>query len=168
MKVPALRLAAAFVMLVGCGPKRGGGDDSETDGLVSIDVMPANATLTYTGTPASLAYTALGHYDDGHTAPLPDAMFSLDAPGALLGTFDAATFTASGTAAGKAGVRAALGDITGDTALEVAMQLTELGSGVPDGAGSDFPIRCRPAPRRRCSTIRSMARSCRRASRRPT
>ena len=101
-------LVRPFVLclLVACGPSGGGDGD-----LVSIDVEPANATLAYTGAPVSLDYHAIGHFADGSTAELPDAVFSLDVEGARLGEIAAATFTASGQGAGKGAVTAQLGDV---------------------------------------------------------
>src|SRR5690606_29276718 len=62
-----------WLVLTACGSSGGSGGD-----LVSIDVEPANATLTYTGSPVSVDYKAIGHFADGSTAELPDAVFSLD------------------------------------------------------------------------------------------
>ena len=142
MRMPAVRLAAVVVLFVGttaCGPKPGGGGDDQTSGLVSIDVLPANAMINYTGTPATLGYTAVGHYDDGHTAPLTGATFGLDDRAALLGALDAdANFTASGTGAGKGQIAATLGDVHGATSVIVQMHTTTFGTGVDPGAGSNF------------------------------
>lgn len=142
MRMPAVRLGAVVVLFVGvaaCGTKHTGGGDDQSDGLVSIDVLPANATVTYTGSPVTLAYTALGHYDDGHTAPLATAAFGLDDTAALLGTLDAtATFTATGTGAGKGQISATLGEIHGATSVIVQMHTTTFGAGVDPGAGSNF------------------------------
>lgn len=129
-------LVRSFVWLVlaACG-STGGGDGE----LVSIDVEPANATLTYTGSPVSLDYKAIGHFADGSTAELPDAVFSLDAEGARLGEIAAATFTTSGQGAGKGVVTAQSGDLTGATSVIVTIHQTDVGPGVPaDGAGK-FP-----------------------------
>ncbi len=124
-----------LVMLVACGPDGSSGDGD----LVSIEVEPANATLTYTGTPVSLDYKAIGHYADGSTRELPDAVFSLDAQGTALGAFSAATFTASGQSAGKGGVLAQSGDISGATSVLVAVHRTEIGPGVPADGATKFP-----------------------------
>lgn len=136
-----VRLFAATCLLAACGPKHGSGDDDGTDGLVSIDVMPADATLTFTGTPATLAYSAVGHYDDGTTKPLDaaDVTFSLDSAASGLGTIDGVTFTANGAAAGKGAVQATVGSVVGTTGLMVIVHTTQVGSGVDPNAGSNFP-----------------------------
>jgi hypothetical protein len=121
--------------VVACGPDSDGGNGE----LVSIEVEPANATLTYTGTPVSLDYRAIGHFKDGSTAELPDAVFSLDAAGAALGEFSAAKFTASGGAAGKGGVTATLDDVTGTTSVIVVIHRIDLGPGVPADGATKFP-----------------------------
>jgi hypothetical protein len=122
-------------VIAACGP---GGDDGNGD-LVSIDVEPANATLTFTGSPVSLDYHAIGHFKDGSTAELPDAVFSLDNDGVKLGAFSAATFTANGQGAGKGGVIATVGELTGATGVIVTVHRTDLGPGVPPDGASKFP-----------------------------
>jgi hypothetical protein len=129
-------LVRSFVWLVLAACGSSGGGDGE---LVSIDVEPANATLAYTGSPVSLDYHAIGHFADGSTAELPDAVFSLDAEGARLGDIAAATFTASGQGAGKGGVIATRGDVTGATGVIVTVHRTDLGPGVPADGASHFP-----------------------------
>jgi len=124
-----------FVVLAACGPSSGGGNGD----LVSIDVEPANAMLTYTGTPVALDYHAIGHFKDGSTADLPDAVFSLDVDGAKLGAISGVTFTASGQGAGKGVVSAQLDDISGATAVIVTVHRTDLGPGVPADGASKFP-----------------------------
>jgi hypothetical protein len=134
-----------LVAAAGCGPKHGGGgdDDGGSGAYTSIDVLPPNATITYTGTPATIGYSAVGHLADGTTQPIDpaDVVFSLDADGAQLGTIDSAsaTFTATGAAAGKGAVQATVGAVTGATSVMVVVHTTQLGSGVPPDAGSDFP-----------------------------
>src|SRR6478672_8547265 len=95
-----------FSWLAACGPSSG--HDGE---LVSIEVEPANATLTYTGSPASLDYHAIGKYADGSTEELTDAVFTLDNAGVALGSFSGGTFGVSGNAAGKGGVIAQVGSV---------------------------------------------------------
>lgn len=131
-------IARPFVLLVlvACGPS--GGDDDH-GGLVSLEVEPANATLTYTGTPVSLDYKAIGTYADGTKAEVTDATFALDVAGAALGELSAARFTASGQGAGKGGVLATAGDISGATSVIVVVHRTDLGPGVPADGASKFP-----------------------------
>ena len=131
-----------FSWLVACGPSSGGHDDGD---LVSIEVQPANATLTYTGDPASLEYHAIGTYKDGSTEELTDAVFSLDNAGAALGTFTGDTFGVSGNAAGKGGVIAQAGSVTGSTSVIVQIHRTEIGPGVPADGATKFPDTVAPA-----------------------
>ena len=77
----------ALFVIAACGSS----NDPAKD-LVSITVEPENATLEYAGTPLTLDYQAIGHYADGHEAPIPDAVFTLDADGARLGNFSAAQY----------------------------------------------------------------------------
>jgi hypothetical protein len=127
--------AVAVVLVAACGPSA----DDPAGILMSLEIQPANATLTYTGTPISLDYKAIGTYADGHTAEVPNAEFSLDADGSRLGQFDAATFAASGNAAGKGGVFATVGDQVAATSVIVNVHPTRLGPGVPADAPDKFP-----------------------------
>lgn len=129
-------LVSVLVALVSaCGPSSG--DDGPE--LMSIDVEPANATLTFTGTPVSLDYRAIGHYADGTTAEIADAEFTLDNDAARLGVLTGATFTASGQGAGKGVVTARSGEATGATSVIVLIHRTDLGPGVPADGATKFP-----------------------------
>lgn len=123
--------------LAACGPAAGV-DPSGHGALLSIEVQPANAALEWTGTPATLDYTAVGHYEDGTVGALPAAVFSLDEPGARLGSLAAAKFSASGVAAGKGGVTATFDDQSGATSVIVTVHTTTLGDGVDPGAAGQF------------------------------
>src|SRR5262249_20651788 len=133
--VPLMRLLRIFMLcaVAGCGPS------VQEPALTSIEIMPADAMLAYEGTPLTLDYTAMGTFADGHRAPIPDAVFSLDAGGALLGSFAAATFSVSGLAAGKGGVFATVGDVVASTTVLVTSHPTRLGPGVPSDAPGKFP-----------------------------
>jgi hypothetical protein len=133
------QLVGLVLVLVqfGCGgTDKPGGDHGE---LLSIEVEPANATLTYTGTPVVQVYRAIGRFADGTEHELPDAVFSLDTEGSLLGTFSGATFTAGGQGAGKGGIFARAGDVTGATSVIVTVHRTDLGPGVPSDGATKFP-----------------------------
>lgn len=126
---------AALLVITACGPST----KDPAEDLMTIEVAPANATLTYTGAPLQLEYTAIGHYADGHTAPIPDAVFALDAEGALLGNINAAQFEATGAAAGKGGVLAQSGSIVGGTSVAVVIHPVRIGPGVPANGEDNFP-----------------------------
>ncbi len=124
---------AALLVFSACGSSKDAKD------LVSIDIEPANATLTYTGAPLTLDYTAIGHYADGHMAPIPDAVFSLDDQAALLGNLTDAQFEATGAAGGKGGVLAQVGSLTGGTSVAVIVHPVHIGPGVPANGADNFP-----------------------------
>ena len=126
---------AALILLVACGPSV---QDPSLE-LTSLDIEPANATLTYTGTPVSLDYKAIGHYADGHTAEVPDATFSLDADGQRLGDLAVAKFAASGAAGGKGGVLAQAGSVTAGTSVVVVIHPVNRGPDVPADGADKFP-----------------------------
>jgi hypothetical protein len=116
-------------VLIGCGP----GHD-QTDGLVQIEVQPANATVTWeNGVTQPLDYTAIGHYADGHAVALNDVVFSLDTAAQTLGSLAVTEFKASGAAAGTGTVQAMLGDVMGATGVSVIVHQVH-----GDGAGN-FP-----------------------------
>src|SRR6476620_7629111 len=106
-----------LLLAAACGPDGSSGSGD----LVSIDIEPANATLTFTGTSVSQDYRAIGHYADGSSGALDKAVFSLDVDAARLGTFGGPTFTAAGQGAGKGSVLAQVGDITGATGVIVVV-----------------------------------------------
>ncbi|HEY4144717.1 hypothetical protein, partial [Pinirhizobacter sp.] len=141
MRAALVGLIFVAAVSAACGPSHGpGAGDDVNEGLVSIDVNPPNQTLTYAGTPATVAYTATGHFSDGSTRVIDpgDVAFSLDADGETLGTITNGTFTALGTAAGKGGVEATVGTIVGSTSVMVVVHTTQFGSGVDPAAGSNF------------------------------
>lgn len=126
---------AALFVVAACGPSA---KDPAKD-LMSISVEPENATLEYKGAPLTLDYTAIGHYADGHDAPIPDAVFALDADGALLGNINVAQFQATGSAGGKGGVIAQAGALSGGTSVIVTVHPVHLGPGVPANGADNFP-----------------------------
>src|SRR5687767_9542297 len=127
--------STVFIVLAACGSSSGNGHGD----LLSLEIEPANATLTYTGTPVNQDYVAMGTYADGTIEPVPDAIFSLDDAGSRLGTFSGATFTAGGQGAGKGGVFAQAGELTAATSVIVVIHRTDLGPGVPADGATKFP-----------------------------
>lgn len=107
--------------------------------VTSIDVMPANATIAVdNGSSAPLGYTAVGHFSDGHSETLTDAVFSLDADAARLGAIAGAQLTANGNAAGTGMVIAQSRGATGMTGVTVTVHRVKLGMGVPSDAPGKF------------------------------
>ncbi len=131
--VPAL---VFFTALLACGPSSSGGDD--TRGLQAIEVQPANATVLYTGTAQPIDYTAIGHYADGHTAPLTDVAFSLDGDASQIGTLTQAEFAANGLVAGTGTITAVAGSLSGATAVSVMMHTTHIDPMAPAGSEGNF------------------------------
>ena len=132
--VPAM---VFFTTLLACGPSSPGGDD--TIGLQAIEVKPANATVLYTGTAQPIDYTAIGHYADGHQAPLTAVAFSLDGDASQIGTLTQAKFAANGVAAGTGTVTAVAGSLSGATGVSVIMHTTHVDPMAPAGSESNFP-----------------------------
>ena len=103
---------------------------------MSIEVQPPDATVAIDngagGSP--IAYTAIGHYSDGKSAPIGDATFALDDVGARIGALSGTQFTASGGAAGTGHVIASSQGKTGMTGVTVTVHKITLGPGVPADA----------------------------------
>ena len=131
-------VVAAFcaIAAVSCGPSM---KSDPYEDLESIEIEPANAVLTYSGTPVTQDYKAIGHFKDGSTKEIPDAVFSLDAAGIALGNMNAAQFEATGASGGKGGVVAQAGDLIGATSVSVVIHNVHIGPGVPAGAENNFP-----------------------------
>ena len=104
--------------------------------LSSIEVQPADATIAIdngTGN-APIGYTAIGHYANGTTAPIADAVFALDDVGQRIGALSGTQFTASGGAAGTGHVTATSQGKSGSTGVTVTVHKVTLGPGVPPDA----------------------------------
>lgn len=121
----------------GTGGGGGGGNGntgggSATMGLVSLTVSPANQTLTVHGmTAATQAYTAKGHFADGHDADVTSAsVFTL--ADASLGTFTGAKFTSSLSRGGTTQVQATAGAVTGSTNVTIVLQQIVKDPGSPN------------------------------------
>jgi Tol biopolymer transport system component len=114
------------------GGGSGAGGGNATKGLVSLTLAPANATLTVHGaTAATQAYTAKGHFTDGHDADVTSStVFSL-ADGSL-GTFSAANFTFSTSRGGTTQVLATAGGVSANTNVTVVLQQIVKDPGSPN------------------------------------
>lgn len=135
-----LALPLFILAIAGCGPTNGRGGNPGMATVKSIDVTPADATIAVDNgaTPTPLGYTAVGHFSDGHTETLGDAVFTLDSSGQHLGNFSGAQFAASGNAAGTGHVIAAARGATGMTGVTVTVHRVKLGPGVPADAPGKF------------------------------
>jgi hypothetical protein len=133
MRTRALLVVAT---LASCGPS---GSDPSTE-LQTIEVQPANATvMVETGASQPVDYTAIGHYIDGHTEALSDALFALDNDATQLGTLTVAEFAANGAAAGTGTVTATSGSLSGATGVSVIVHQSHVDPMAPPGAEADFP-----------------------------
>src|SRR5262245_19779304 len=113
----AAALAGAFclVLTAACGSSSTGDDQpapdggNDIDGLESIDVLPADATLIAEGTtPAVQAYTATGHFADGTTRDITSQVaFTL--ADSQLATFAGAELSTSNRYGGRTTVNARAG-----------------------------------------------------------
>ncbi|MFT3840676.1 MAG: hypothetical protein QM723_27045 [Myxococcaceae bacterium] len=116
----------------GAGGGSGNTGGGSPQGLVSLTVAPANATLTVHGsTAATQPYTAKGHFMDGHDADVTaSTTFTLADP--TLGTFHAANFTSSVSRGGTTQVRGTSGSVSGSTNVTVVLQQVVKDPGSPN------------------------------------
>jgi hypothetical protein len=91
-------------------------------GLQTLEVQPAMADLMFEGnTPATQIYTAIGHFEDGHSEDLTShVVFLID--NFAVGGFQANVFTSSIDNGGRARVRAFIGPIEGFAFLTVKIK----------------------------------------------
>ena len=131
-----------------------GGPGSTIDGLVSIDVEPANQTLIIDGTTAAKqGYTAKGTFADGHVADLTaQVIFTVADVG--LGAFAGPAFTSGVDHGGSTQVSAVAGQVQGVTGLTLQMKQR-----YSDPGSTGLPAEPeRPLRRRRHSSLRGAAR----------
>jgi hypothetical protein len=125
--------AALILGLGGCGDGVGGGrglpdaDSSgsgggEVPGLRSITLEPADATLVIEGdTPATLAFSAIGEFDDGRQEDITSQVsFALD--DSALGSFAGRALTTGTQRGGIARVTARAGGVQGGTSLTLVLR----------------------------------------------
>lgn len=125
----------AAALCAACGPA-----GTETQGLTSIEVQPANATITLpSGAAMPVDYVAIGHYADGHTHMLEGATFALDTSASALGTLAVTEFIATGGAAGTGNVTATDGTASGSTTVNVVIHTVHVDPAAPQGAEGNFP-----------------------------
>ena len=130
------------------GGADGGDTDSDTagGGPTGLLVTPPDAQLTVeNGVSATLEYTVIAQYDDGHTEDVTDlAELSID-PG-LLGVFDDNALTTSDTHGGVGTITATLGEAGGQTTCTIDLHTVHVADGAPSGVeemfdGADDPAR---------------------------
>ena len=132
----------ALAAIAGCGPSTGRGNPGGGGAmLMSIEVQPADATIAIDNGSgnAPIGYSAIGHFSDGKTAPLDDAVFALDDVGQRLGALTGPQFNASGGAAGTGHVIATSQGKSGMTGVTVTVHKLTLGPGVPSDAPGKLP-----------------------------
>ncbi len=119
--------------------------DAGVEGLVSIKVTPATATLTITeGTPVTQAFTAEGTFEKGPKRDVTDLVaWTLDADASNLGQFSENVFSSLVDHGGAGKVLANIGDSQGTAALTVVMARTinvdpSAGDPIPSNPGELF------------------------------
>jgi len=135
MRLPC---ALLFVALAACGG-HGSGDDDGTDagpldGLVSLEVAPADQVLVIDqGVAATATYTAMGTFSDGHVADVTAyTSFTLRDPG--LGNFDGPDFASVTSHGGRTRVVGTAAGVSADTGLTLRFVQTW-----NDPASTDLP-----------------------------
>ena len=145
LSAPRTSLAFGFTLalVAGChhGASHGPGTAPGIEGLVSITVNPASATLTIVGAVAATqAYTAQGKFSDGHTADIT-AKVSWTVGDTSLGSFTGTLFTSTTDHGGHTAAVATAGSImgTGDLIIVLQERYSDPGSmGLPSNPGTVF------------------------------
>ena len=111
-------LLLSVSLLVGCGggSNSGGGGGGGNPTLVSIQVTPANPSVTLGATPATQQFTATGTFSDNTTRDLT-ASASWSSSATTVATVSAGL--ATGVAAGTATISASSAGVSGSTVLTV-------------------------------------------------
>jgi hypothetical protein len=125
-------LIALVTLALGChrGPAR----------VTSITVEPADQTLIIDGTtPASSAYEATGHYDDGHSERITDVV-QFSVADASLGSFATSSFSSTVDHGGRTVVTATLHSLSGSTSLtlQLRQRYSDPGSTLPASPSTLF------------------------------
>jgi hypothetical protein len=129
----AMRTLMSLVLVVGfgCGGPGTSGDDDgsgagDLDGLVSLEVAPADQTLVIKdGKPATSAYTVTGTFDDGRVEDVT-GLVQLDLADATLGSFAASELTTTVQKGGQTAVLARAAGVTGSTGVTIRLEQTYL------------------------------------------
>ncbi len=110
------------------------------DGLVSLEIAPADQTLVITQSqPAISTYTATGHFDDGRVEDISDLVQWNLAEGTL-GSFTASELTTTVDKGGQTEVVATAGAITGSTGVTIRLEqsYSDPGSTLPGDPAAPF------------------------------
>lgn len=119
--------AVLVTALVACGPRTeddanpNAPDAAPVTGLVSIEVMPADATLVIDGAPASQAYTAIGHFDEGEPRDITGQV-SFSILDSTLGRFEGPALTSVGERGGRSTVVATVAGVRGSTGVTFVLR----------------------------------------------
>ncbi len=101
------------------------GAPAPIEGLMSMRIEPADATLVIDGTtPATQDYQAFGTFDDGSEREITDSVHFYLTTSRALGSFSGATFRSGVTMGGRTNVEAQAGTITADTSLILQLRRT--------------------------------------------
>ncbi|HEY8074972.1 MAG TPA: hypothetical protein VIF62_12700, partial [Labilithrix sp.] len=142
----ALLAAAIGGAQAACGSSDGGSgfdgqdaaaDGAPVDGLVSIDVTPAEVSLVAGDTNQAQTFTATGHFGDGTTKDVTSQVAWKASPDAVAGA-QGPTVTPTGTQGGEATVSAFAGAVTGTAKIHVKWVKTVLAMGAAPGSDARF------------------------------
>jgi hypothetical protein len=133
-----------FVTWLGCGPSEttgtggAGGTGGPLQGLQSIDVVPADATIYITdGVAGAQDYMAVGHFNDGSMRDITNLVaWSSEMPIAFFP--QAAHAVASGTQGGATRVLAAAGTLQGAGTLKIIVRGNHITASTPADAMNHF------------------------------
>lgn len=133
-----------LVVVVACGGS-GKGDDgmgsaNSLEGLMSIDVTPADQTLVIAqGNPATSAYTATGTFADGHTEDITDRV-GFHVMEATLGSFTANDLITGTAKGGVTQVVATAAGVSGATGVTIRLEQSynDPGSSLPGDPAQPF------------------------------
>ena len=148
-----LLYASALSLVLGCGPSDGGdggGSGADADvAATALTIEPENPTVvTVNGTSAPVVFRATATFEDGSTAVLDQASWTLSET--RLGTLAALTgkFQATGQLAGTGQVTVSAFGVTAMTSVTVRVEDEHIGEGVPPDAPdlfADPPVLGNPA-----------------------
>ncbi len=143
----ALALAAIGGVGTACGSGgdgRSGFDDVDAgpdgapiNGLVSIDVSPADVQLVAGDTNQAQVFTATGHFGDGTTRDVTSEVTWKATPSAIANA-SGQTITPTGNQGGDATVAAFAGPVTGTAKIHVKLVKTVLAAGAAPGSEARF------------------------------
>jgi hypothetical protein len=119
-----MRLLIGLLVVAACGSHGGDDGSGSLEGLVSLEVTPADQTLVIKQSqPAISTYTAIGTFDDGRVEDI-SALVAFNLAEATLGSFQATELTTTAAKGGQTQVVATAAAITGSTGVTIRLEQT--------------------------------------------